>query len=281
MIFRPTDYAPAIEYLLKRPVPNRHIITFLRAAQPGEPEVYTDDPTRPVGVMLLTDSRLPEPQAGEAMACRDVDVDADTENAFERLVDSLDGGCYRFTFTRPWMIPLLWRRFEKISLTRSYYMKVTREKFVNRASLEHAENVRELREADRSIVEAYPEDNPSLRKMFDYTMAKWRGGERALRMLGMFDSGRLAAWVQFWMGPGLAEVTNIQAHPDFRRRGCAAMLLSVAVIAIFKDHDVAYYTAPDDNKPSVRLARSVGFSRESCMYYFLGTRRKARRGPGE
>ena len=273
MIFRPTDYAPAITFLLKSPVPNRHLIGFLRRAEPGELEVYTDDALSPAGVMLLSDSS-PATGVAASQPRRDVDLDAEDGRAFTPLADSLRGGCYLFTFHRQWMIPLLWQRYEKISLTRSIYLKATRQTFTNRASMARAEQVRELREQDRPLADAYPDDQPSLRKCLEYTAAKWRGGERALRMLGFFDGGRLAAWVQFWMGAGMCEVMNIHTHPEFRRRGYAAMLLSVAVISIFKGHDEAYYAAVDDNAASIRLAESVGFCKESSTYYFLGKRRR-------
>ena len=269
MIFRPTDYAPAIMFLLKQPVPNRHLIGFLRRAEPGELEVYTDSPVRPAGVMLLSDSS----PAAKGQPCRDVDLDAEDARTFASLVDSLHDGCYLFTFHREWMIPLLWERYEKLSLTRSFYLKVSRQAFVNRASMQQAEQVRELREHDRELVDAYPDGQPSLRKCFDYTVAKWHDGERALRMLAFFDAGRIAAWVQFWMGAGMCEVMNIHTHPEFRRRGYAAMLLSVAVISIFKGHDDAWYSAADDNLASLRLAESVGFCKDSTTFYFMGRRK--------
>ena len=265
MVFRPTDYSPAIRFLLKKPVPNRHLVGFLQSAEPGEMEVYVDDPAHPAGVMLLMD------QVDDANARRrDVDIDAESEQAFVRLLEHLHDRSYFFTFHRSWMIPLLWQRFEKLSLNRSHYMRVSRETFISRAVKERVENIREIREADRPLLDGYPDEPPSLRKCFDYTVAKWRDGERALRMLGTFDSGRLAAWVQFWMGAGMCEVMNIHTHPDFRRRGYAAALLSIAVMAIFKDHQEAFYTAPDDNPASIQLAKSVGFRKHSSTYFFNG-----------
>ncbi|HUS57742.1 MAG TPA: GNAT family N-acetyltransferase [Planctomycetota bacterium] len=268
MVFRPTDYTPAINFLLKRPVPNRHLIGFLQLAEPGELDVYVDNPERPKGVMLLMNH-----SSDGKVVRRDVDIDTDSDESLVRLMGKLREPAYFFTFHREWMIPIIWGKFEKKSLMRSYYMRVTRGDFKNRATRQQAEHVREIREADRHVIEGYPDDWPSLRRCFEFTAAKWREGERALRMLGLFDSGRLVSWVQFWMGAGMCEVMNIHTHPGFRRKAYACTLLSLAAISIFKDHSEVYYTAPDDNTPSIQLAESVGFKKHSCTYYFNGTRR--------
>jgi len=267
MIFRPTDYAPAILFLRRKPIHNRHLVAFLQRAQPGELEVYVDDPAQPRAVMLRSDQLQGKDRR------RDVDIDADNEESFRTLIGTLRGRSYFFTFHRQWMIPLLWERYEKVSLARSFYMKVTPADFVNGADRRLAENIREIRLADAKAVAAFPEGEPSLSKAFGYTAAKWRDGERALRLLGMFEAGQIAAWVQFWMGSGMCEVMNIRTHPDHCRKGYAKGLLSVALIAIFKNHEDAFFSTGDDNRASIALSRSVGFRRHSCTYYFTGEKR--------
>jgi ribosomal protein S18 acetylase RimI-like enzyme len=94
------------------------------------------------------------------------------------------------------------------------------------------------------------------------------------RWIGAFVDGRLrAAAGLFTLGFGLARFQNVQAHPDFRRRGLAsAVLLHAGRQALdgARVHTLVIVADPDED--AIRLYRSLGFTDTEHQVQLQGER---------
>jgi predicted GNAT family acetyltransferase len=78
--------------------------------------------------------------------------------------------------------------------------------------------------------------------------------------LGIREDGRLAAMAgQRLAVPGLAEISAVCTHPDFRGRGYAAGLVTAVARAIAERGETPFLTVLTSNIAAIRVYESIGF----------------------
>lgn len=78
---------------------------------------------------------------------------------------------------------------------------------------------------------------------------------------GLRLDGRLAAMAgERLKAPGFTEVSGVCAHPDFRGRGLASVLMGVVIARILARGEQAFLHAYPSNTAAIALHQSMGFS---------------------
>jgi GNAT superfamily N-acetyltransferase len=108
---------------------------------------------------------------------------------------------------------------------------------------------------------------PGDRKAFDMlrtacSVQEWESGGNDFRpssMIGVFESGGLAALASYELwGARIAHI-SIVSHPLLRGRGYAATAVSALIKIVLERGLVPQYRTLETNKPSMAVARGLGF----------------------
>jgi GNAT superfamily N-acetyltransferase len=136
---------------------------------------------------------------------------------------------------------------------------------------------RELTRQDERTVRR-TRDEPFLISFLQATRGRPARGGSEVHAFGVIERGRLLArclttWASTGIERQIGTVWSVFTDPEARGQGYGRAVVAAATAAILDSGRVARYFAFSDNRPSLRICRSLDYAEDHAVRYFWAQRR--------